>query len=95
MGGGVDACDSTRDEVALRADRSGRLNFACPTKYMLEGTNDEHVVQWRLLWADRRYQDGSIPEEEATSFPKLSCSRICEPCLEKHVSVLVTGKARP
>ncbi|WP_232482342.1 hypothetical protein, partial [Burkholderia ubonensis] len=28
-----DARDSTRDEVALRAARSGRLNFACPTKY--------------------------------------------------------------
>ncbi|MDN7724397.1 MULTISPECIES: Imm72 family immunity protein [Burkholderia] len=39
-------------------------------KYMLEGTNDEHVVQWRLLWEDRRYQDGSIPEEEATYFPQ-------------------------
>ncbi|WP_186119168.1 Imm72 family immunity protein [Burkholderia gladioli] len=37
---------------------------------MLEGTNDEHVVQWRLLWEDRRYQDGSIPEEEATYFPQ-------------------------
>ncbi|KWN81930.1 hypothetical protein WM25_04400 [Burkholderia ubonensis] len=33
MGGGVDARDSTRDEVALRAARSGRLNFACPTGY--------------------------------------------------------------
>ncbi|WP_256990787.1 transposase, partial [Burkholderia sp. HI2714] len=33
MGGGVDARDSTRDEVALRAARNDRLNFACPTKY--------------------------------------------------------------
>ncbi|WP_232444703.1 hypothetical protein, partial [Burkholderia ubonensis] len=33
MGGGVDARDSTRDEAPVRAARSGRLNFACPTPY--------------------------------------------------------------
>ncbi|WP_414448212.1 Imm72 family immunity protein [Burkholderia sp. 22PA0099] len=39
-------------------------------KYLLEGTNDEHVVHWRLLWEDTRYRDGGIPEEEATYFAK-------------------------
>ncbi|HDR9179187.1 MULTISPECIES: Imm71 family immunity protein [Burkholderia] len=37
--------------------------------YLLEGTNDEHAVAWRLLWEDKRYRDGSIPAEEATYFP--------------------------
>ncbi|WP_230951934.1 Imm72 family immunity protein [Burkholderia cepacia] len=39
-------------------------------KYLLEGTNDEHEVRWRLLWEDERYRDGSIPAEEETYFPK-------------------------
>lgn len=39
-------------------------------KYLLEGTNEEHVVRWRLLWEDKRYQDGSIPVEEEAYFPK-------------------------
>ncbi len=38
--------------------------------YLLEGTNDEYDVRWRLLWEDTRYRDGSIPEEESTYFPK-------------------------
>ncbi|MGJ2400508.1 Imm72 family immunity protein, partial [Salmonella enterica subsp. enterica serovar Paratyphi A] len=37
--------------------------------YLLEGTNDEHAVAWRLLWEDKRYRDGSIPAEEETYFP--------------------------
>ncbi|WP_275892873.1 Imm72 family immunity protein [Burkholderia sp. LMG 13014] len=36
----------------------------------MEGTNDEQVVRWRLLWEDTRYRDGSIPAEEGTYFPK-------------------------
>nr|WP_230941583.1 Imm72 family immunity protein [Burkholderia cepacia] len=39
-------------------------------KYLLEGTNDEHEVRWRLLWEDERYRNGSIPAEEETYFPK-------------------------
>ncbi|MEK6347015.1 MAG: Imm72 family immunity protein [Burkholderia sp.] len=39
-------------------------------KYLLEGTNDEHVVHWRLLWEDTRYRDGSVPKEESSYFPK-------------------------
>src|SRR5471032_2041715 len=38
--------------------------------YLLEGTNDEQAVRWRLLWEDNRYQDGGIPVEEETYFPK-------------------------
>jgi len=38
--------------------------------YLLEGTNDEQAVRWRLLWEDKRYQDGGIPVEEETYFPK-------------------------
>ncbi|PRH13335.1 Imm72 family immunity protein [Burkholderia gladioli] len=38
--------------------------------YLLEGTNDEYAVRWRLLWEDTRYRDGSIPEEESTYFPQ-------------------------
>lgn len=37
-------------------------------KYQLEGTDDEHVVRWRLLWQDQRYADGGIPVEESTYF---------------------------
>ncbi|MGF6768237.1 hypothetical protein P3T18_000707 [Paraburkholderia sp. GAS199] len=36
--------------------------------YLLEGTNDEQAVRWRLLWEDKRYLNGSIPVEEATYF---------------------------
>ncbi|OXJ29463.1 hypothetical protein CFB82_30590 [Burkholderia sp. HI2714] len=32
--------DSTRDELALRAARSRRLNFACPTSYLSIGNGD-------------------------------------------------------
>ncbi|WP_412022324.1 Imm72 family immunity protein [Burkholderia cepacia] len=39
-------------------------------KYLLEGSNDEHEVRWRLLWEDKRYRDGSIPAEEEAYFPK-------------------------
>lgn len=39
-------------------------------KYLLEGTDEEHVVRWRLLWEDTRYQDGRIPVEEETYFSK-------------------------
>ncbi|WP_244114867.1 Imm72 family immunity protein [Burkholderia cepacia] len=39
-------------------------------KYLMEGSNDEHAVRWRLLWEDERYRDGSIPAEEETYFPK-------------------------
>ncbi|VWB64546.1 hypothetical protein BLA6993_03015 [Burkholderia lata] len=39
-------------------------------QYLLEGTNDKHVVRWRLLWEDKRYRDGSVPAEEETYFPK-------------------------
>jgi hypothetical protein len=38
--------------------------------YLLEGTNDEQAVRWRLLWEDKRYQDGGIPVEEETYVPK-------------------------
>jgi hypothetical protein len=37
--------------------------------YLLEGTNDEHAVCWRLLWEDKRYQGRSIPVEEDTYIP--------------------------
>jgi hypothetical protein len=34
-------------------------------EYQLEGTQDKEKVRWRLLWEDRRYLDGTIPDEEA------------------------------
>ncbi|WP_261985348.1 Imm72 family immunity protein [Burkholderia cepacia] len=46
------------------------LKGSVARKYLLEGTNDEHEVRWRLLWEDERYRDGSIPAEEETYFPK-------------------------
>ncbi|WP_321884719.1 Imm72 family immunity protein [Paraburkholderia bannensis] len=39
-------------------------------KYRLEGTDEEQIVRWRLLWEDTRYQGGRIPEEEDGYFPK-------------------------
>jgi hypothetical protein len=34
-------------------------------EYQLEDTQDKEKVRWRLLWEDRRYLDGTIPDEEA------------------------------
>ncbi|QGZ66046.1 Imm72 family immunity protein [Paraburkholderia acidisoli] len=36
--------------------------------YLLEGSNDERPVRWRLLWEDDRYRGGSLPAEEAALF---------------------------
>lgn len=34
-------------------------------QYQREGTaKDFEMVHWRLLWEDKRYLDGTIPEEE-------------------------------
>ncbi len=40
------------------------LNGAIATRYKLEGTEDWYNVKWRLIWEDKRYLDGTIPEEE-------------------------------
>ena len=40
------------------------LNGAIATQYKLEGTEDWYNVKWRLIWEDKRYLDGTIPEEE-------------------------------
>lgn len=40
------------------------LNGAIATRYKLEGTEDWYDVKWRLIWEDKRYLDGTIPEEE-------------------------------
>lgn len=40
------------------------LNGAIATQYKLEGTEDWYDVKWRLIWEDKRYLDGTIPEEE-------------------------------
>ena len=42
------------------------LNGAIATKYKLEGTDEWVDVKWRLIWEDKRYLDGSMPEEEKT-----------------------------
>lgn len=34
------------------------------TDYQLEGTDEWVDVKWRLIWEDKRYLDGTIPEEE-------------------------------
>nr|WP_236668433.1 Imm72 family immunity protein [Burkholderia sp. ISTR5] len=56
------------------ADKVGCPNYflkgSVAHTYLLEGTNDEYDVRWRLLWEDTRYRDGSLPEEESTYFPK-------------------------
>lgn len=40
------------------------LNGAIATQYKLEGTDNWYDVKWRLIWEDKRYLDGTIPEEE-------------------------------
>ncbi|MBR8382567.1 hypothetical protein KDX26_09240 [Burkholderia cenocepacia] len=45
------------------------LEGSVARKYLLEGTNDEYAVGWRLLWEDTRNRDGSIPTEEETCLP--------------------------
>lgn len=40
------------------------LNGTIATQYKLETTEDWYDVNWRLIWEDTRYLDGTIPQEE-------------------------------
>ncbi len=40
------------------------LEGTIATDYQLEGTDEWADVKWRLIWEDKRYLDGTIPEEE-------------------------------
>ncbi|WP_032867303.1 Imm72 family immunity protein [Acinetobacter sp. 1000160] len=42
------------------------LDGSRATDYQLEGTDEWVDVKWRLIWEDKRYLDGTIPEEEKT-----------------------------
>lgn len=61
-------------EPWLPGDKVGCPNYflkgGIAHRYRLEGTDDEQVVRWRLLWEDTRYQDGAVPAEEETYFPQ-------------------------
>lgn len=61
-------------EPWLPGDKVGCPNYflkgSVAHRYQLEGTDEEHVVRWRLLWEDKRYHDGSLPTEEDTYVPQ-------------------------
>ena len=40
----------------------------------VESTGNVLSVNWRLIWEDRRYQDGTIPAEERQYFPLAAVS---------------------
>lgn len=60
--------------------RDGCMNYllggtSAPTLWETDGvesTGNVLSVDWRLIWEDRRYQDGSIPAEERQYFPLAS-----------------------
>ncbi|WP_321969062.1 Imm72 family immunity protein [Paraburkholderia tropica] len=51
-------------EPWFRGNKVGCPNYfikgSIAHKYQLEGTDDEHIVRWRLLWEDRRYEGGGL-----------------------------------
>ena len=77
-------------EPWLITGKVGCPNYFCKgqlaIKYKIEDSDEEHAVRWRLLWADDRHIDGSIPAEEHSYIKEVNSEnvrltvRAGEPC---------------